>query len=285
MSPLPVERDLPTGRHAQLRDRLFAEISGGADRRRPRWLAPVAAAATAVGVLGVAVTVSGAVDNAHPSETVAPAEPRSSQQTTPSTTIAKPIVAGLTPALSEEIARGCAQSYGLPGDGSSLTSGPTATRMPEAGPDLALYNLIEDEAGKLGLIYGASVGLLCTIDGPAMKYNPSGGTARPHELSGAFDVDHQEAASGGDMPGNKPIYRGRLGYRAAAGRVSAEVTRVTVAADGRTVEATVRNGTFIGRLVYPSTWEASALTHPIVVRAYGADGRELPTEGTKSTWP
>src|SRR5262249_6968456 len=148
----------------------------------------------------------------------------------------------------------------------------------------ALYNLIDDEAGKLALIYGEGVSLLCTIDGPAMKYNPGGGGARPHELNGAFDVDQEGASAGGDPGGRMSKSPGQLGYRVAAGRVSAEVTRVTVAADGRTIEATVRNGTFIGRLVYPSTWHPPEFTRRMTVHAYGADGRELPADGTMSTW-
>jgi hypothetical protein len=290
MSPLPAERDLPAGRHAGMRDRLLAKTStiGSADgtERRPRRLALVAAAATAAGMLGVAVIVSVTMNNVGPSDTVDPAAPP--RQATSTTTFVRPVVEGLTPAQSDEITRGCAQSFGGSGygqDGMPEPSGPTGTGMPEAGPNIALYNLIEDEAGKLALIYGEGVSLLCTIDGPAMKYNAGGGGARPHELTGAFDVDDESGSSGGDLSDDKyPGYRGLPGYRVAAGRVSADVTRVTVTADGRTVEAVLRNGTFIGRLIYPSSWEASA-TDRITVHAYDADGRELPADGPTSRWP
>jgi hypothetical protein len=300
-SPIRQETtDEPTSRRAQSsilaaskpRDRLLAEVSvtgsaGGTERRRPRWLALVAAAATVAGVLGVAVIVGVKANDIGPSDTVAPAA--SPQQVTSTTTAVKPVVEGLTPAQSDEIAWGCARSFGLPGpDGvpdPGRPIGPPGVPIPETGPNLAVYNMIDDEAGKLALIYGDGVSLLCTIDGPAMKYNPSGGSARPHELNGAFDVDNEAAAAGGDLSAKKPGYRGLPGYRVAAGRVSADVTRVTMAADGRTVEAILRNGTFIGRLVYPSTWDASAARHRIAVHAYGADGRELPADGTSSTWP
>src|SRR5215470_1445612 len=277
MSPLPVERDLPAGRPLKLRNRLFSRISvDGTERRRPRRLAVVAAAAAVAGVLGVTVAVSVTVGHIGPSDTVAPAE--SGQQVASTTaavttaatpTAVKPVVEGLTPAQSDEIAWGCARSFGLPGpDGipdPSRPLGPPGVRIPQAGPNLAVYNMIDDKAGKLALIYGDSAVLLCTIDGPAMKYNPGGGSAAPHELNGAFDVDSEEASAGGDLSSKKPGYRGLPGYRVAAGRVSADVTRVTLTADGRTVEAVLRNGTFIGRLLYPSTWDASAAARRITV--------------------
>ena len=71
----------------------------------------------------------------------------------------------------------------------------------------------------------------------------------------------------------------------AAGRVGPEVARVTLNADGRTVEANVRNGAFIGRLVYPTTWTVPERPTSLEAHAFDAAGRELPATGAAQAWP
>lgn len=60
---------------------------------------------------------------------------------------------------------------------------------------------------------------------------------------------------------------------------------MTLTADGRTVEANVRNGTFIGRLVYPTNWAVPEGPTRPEVHAYDALGRELPATGATQAWP
>jgi hypothetical protein len=173
----------------------------------------------------------------------------------------------------------------VPGYGPRSTPDPNSTWAPGTGRNLRVHQVLHDGAGKVALLYGEAIMLTCTIDGPAMKYNAGGGGASPSTLTGAIDVDFNSASSGGDLPGNKPIYRGLPGEYLVAGRIAPGVVRVTVTADGQTIDAVLANGTFIGRILKPSTWVVPDPPQPAQVRAFDANGNELPDEGAERAWP
>lgn len=282
MSPLPDERDLPPGRHVPLRDRLLAGIELGPNAGlRARWQVPALAAATAAGLLAVAVAVS----TGRPADPIDPGQQAAGATGSPelTSTAESPTIAGLPPAEVDRLVNGCAASFGVSGYGPSRSIGPTEN--PEAGRNLALYNLLDDAAGRVALLYGDSVTLVCEIGGPRMPYNAGGNTGPTSMLEGAFDVDHEGASAGGEVGGGSKSVPGQPGHHVVVGRVGAEVARVTLTADGRTVEANVRNGTFIGRLVYPPTWRIPERPQRIEVHAYDALGRELPDTGAEPAWP
>jgi hypothetical protein len=306
MNTLPPMRELPPRRHAEIRAQLqrtvLSDTAGhpragvpgvpgvprvlraiGAQAGRAghgttvagRWLVPAAAAAAAVVALG-AVTVLAAHDGGSVGTRVTPASAGAGAGVPlGSASVVSSTPSGPGPAGNEarEIERGCLASAGLGHTGGTQaapTTGPS-------GAGVRLVNLVSDDAGRLALLYGPDAVLTCLIAGPGMPYNASfgplsGGAGQPPET---IMVDSEGANSGGDTPGNKDANRGQHGFELAAGRITHDVARVTMTIDGDTVDAVLANGTFIARLVHPSTWTIPNGRRPVLIRAYDDAGNEL----------
>lgn len=302
MNTLPPMRELPPRRHAEIRAQLQRTVLSDTAGRRPtglpkvlraasgqagraghgigatlagRWLIPVAAATTAVAALG-AVTVLAGRDGGSPGTRVAPASAGAGVLPGLASAVSStPSVPGLAGNEVREIERGCLASAGLgrTGDGQPApTTGPS-------GAGVRMVNLVNDDAGRLALLYGPDAVLTCLIAGPGMPFNASfgplsgGAGQRPETIV----VDSEGASSGGDAPGSKEAYRGQRGFELAAGRITRDVARVTMTIDGQTVDAALANGTFLARLVHPSTWTIPDGPRPVLIRAYDAAGNELAT--------
>ncbi|HEV2087115.1 MAG TPA: hypothetical protein VGR21_02270 [Cryptosporangiaceae bacterium] len=160
------------------------------------------------------------------------------------------------------------------------------------GNGLQLYNMITDAAGTQALLLGRDNVLSCDVGGPVRPYLAQGGTAATTSLDwlyGPIVVDQSGASPGEGADGK---YGPRPAFWEAAGRVSADVARVTLTVAHKTtgatetVEAKVLNGTFQARLVLPTgsplitgsdeTGEEQRSVATSVVptlRAYDADGR------------
>ncbi|WP_433264969.1 hypothetical protein ACQPZF_36615 [Actinosynnema sp. CS-041913] len=251
-STLPPARDLPPGRQAEIR----AEVERAVTARRAVRQAPlITAAVAAVAVVAAVVFLAPWQRN----NTVAPAQSTTTTAPTISTvpTTTKPVIRGLSPQRVVEIEEGCPTVAGV-------------------SKQATLYQYIEDEAGKFGLLYTDDTVLGCTIDGPAMPYNSGFGSGLPLDwLPGHFSVDDNSSVAGGDSPGNKDVYRGRPGLRSVSGRISSNVARVTYTHDGRTVEATIANGTYVARIAHPTTWTIPDHDAAGVVRVYDTVNREI----------
>jgi hypothetical protein len=183
-----------------------------------------------------------------------------------------PVIPGLSTADRQAVEHGC----GTSGVGSGRT--PPTPGVTDTANSFRLYNLLDDQAGRVGLLYGEHAVLNCVIGGPAMPYNAgfrNFAGALPAAKPIAVDVTGAEA--GGDGPGSKPTYRGQLGTEVVGGRVSDQVTKVTVTQGEQTVTAVLANGTFIARILHPSTWRIPDNYSPGVVRAYDSDGTLLAT--------
>lgn len=257
-SMLPPARDLPPGRQEEIR----VEIEHAVVRRGPRRmrLVPVLAAATAVGVVAAGVVYL--APSRQPQTAIQPAPlPTTQQSSTPTapTTRAEPVLPGLSAERIAAIEKGCHESAGM-------------------GGKPKLYQVVGTGPGAFALLYHDRGALTCTLDNPGFAYN-SGGTGGydPEWLPGYFSLDANEASSGGDVPGGKPIYRGVPGYRTAAGRVDSKVARVTLTTDGRTTEGKIANNTYVVRVEYPSTWSHATWNDNGEVRAYDAAGNLLGT--------
>lgn len=254
-SMLPPARDLPPGRQDEIRVEIEQAVAGRSSRRMR--LAPVLAAATAIGAVAAGVVFFA------PSS-----QPRTANQPAPMTTQAvsatpttrpAPVVPGLSEERIAEIEQGCLQSAGLAGE-------------PK------LYQHVGSGPGAFALIYTGNAMLSCTLDSGGMPFNSGFSSGfDPEWLPGHFSTDSLGASTGGDTPGNKPIYRGVHGYRIAAGRVDSKVARVTLTADGQTIEATIANNTFVARIVHPTTWSPPEGDQFGEVRAYDAAGNLLGT--------
>lgn len=256
---LPAPRDLPARRRAQIR----AELERVVTRRRSHrgWFVPVAAATTAVAAVAVAVVFApwrqdGNIGPAAPPATGAP--------TVPTGEVAPvdppdPVFPGLPPHERAAIEAGCAKSVGL--------------------EEATLYNLVEDDAGTVGLLYSQTGSApICEIDSSPVPYNASGVAAKPISwLAGPVTMDGYASAAGGDRTGNREIYAGQPGTETVVGRVSAEVKRVTVTSGGTTQDAKLANGTYLVRFVRPSTWSIPDPPEMPVVRAYNSAGHLLGT--------
>ncbi|WP_309113596.1 hypothetical protein [Saccharothrix sp.] len=249
---LPPARDLPPGRRAEIR----AEVERAVTARRPFRFAPLVTAVTAVGAV---VAVVAFVQPWQRTEAVGPAQQvttTSVPTSAPAPTPTKPVVHGLTPERIAEIEAGCVQISTGSGKGT-------------------LYQYGEDEAGKWALIYTENAALLCTIDGPGMPYNAGFTSGFDLEwMSNPIAIDTNGGSAGGDVPGNKEIYRGQHGTATAGGRVTPEVGRVTFTYDGQTVDATIANGTFVARNIFPTHWTIPE-SEGFEVRAYDRNGKLL----------
>ncbi|MEU4801730.1 hypothetical protein [Actinosynnema sp. NPDC023587] len=236
----PPARDLPPGRHAEIRAELDRATTGPSSVRA----APlVAAASVATLVVGLSLLVPWRVHD--------PGGPAGS---TPAAGLSD-----LPPQRVEAIEEGCARSAGIP-------------------PTAKLHQYVEDAGGKYAVLYTADQVLGCTVDGPRLPYD-SGRRGVPalDWLPGPFSVDHLAGASGGDVPDAEDGDRGRSGWRAVTGRVGSNVVRVTFGYAGRTVDATLRDGTYLARIVFPPQWELPHDGSRGEVRGYDAAGRELGT--------
>jgi|GEM_PF-6935838 len=294
MNTLPPTRDLPPPRHTEIRAQLQravltetvarrglgglssrAKFATGGDTPR-RWLLPVAAAAAAMAMLGTA-TVLASRDGSATGTRVTPASAGASglPGTAPAAPSAKPTVPGIMPDEAREIERGCLASAGI---GSTAASQPAPTTGPSA-EGVRLVNLVTDDAGRLALLYGTDAVLTCIIGGSDQPYNagfgPLSGSAG--ERPGPLVVDSMGANSGGDVAGRDAPDRGQRGFELAAGRIADNVVRVTMTVDGLTVDAVLANGTFVARLVHPSTWAVPDRPRPVLIRAFDAAGNELAT--------
>lgn len=251
-STLPPARDLPPGRQAQIR----AEVERAVSARSPFRFAPLVTAVTAVGAV---VAVVAFLQPWQRTEAVGPARQETTALPTTTTSAAptKPVIPGLTPERIAEIEEGCVRIG--PGSGQGT-----------------LYQYGEDEAGRWALVYTENAALTCTIDGPGMPYNAGFSAGFDLRwLSGPFRVDTNGGSAGGDILGNKEIYRGQHGSSVVAGRVAPEVARITFTYDGQTVDATIANGTFVARNIYPTDWSIPEDAGPLDVRAYDRDGKLL----------
>ncbi|USX52209.1 hypothetical protein [Lentzea sp. HUAS12] len=252
-STLPPPRDLPPGRHAGIR----AELERAARGRRgaSRLTVPLLAAAAAVAVVtaGVVLLRPG------------PAEPTPAVHITTSPTSAPKArdTFGLTPERIAAIEEGCARSSAVPGK-------------------LTLHQY--DVAGTDGyaFLYTDKAYVSCQIGRGGREYR-AGGFQPVYVgwLAGHFAMDAGGSFPGGDTNRNFPELAGAPGYRIQAGRVDPSVARVTYRAqDGRTAEARIANGTYLVRMLYPSTWTAAGDENgSSETRFYDAAGNLLGTGG------
>jgi hypothetical protein len=161
------------------------------------------------------------------------------------------VIQGVTPDEIADIEQGCALAAGHAGS-------------------FTLYQLIHDEAGTMALVYSDEYVLSCAVDGPSMKYNPSYGGVQG--FTPPITVDNAGAIAGGDTPYGKPEYVDQRGVEEVAGRISPEVTRVTYVQGADSVDAVLANGTFVARIVHPTTWQIPENRPAPIVRAYDANG-------------
>jgi hypothetical protein len=230
--------------------------------RRTRWTVPVTAAALTVGLLGATV----AVDALRPDDPN-PANHPTSTPAVPATTSAPPTVPGLPPAEAAAVIEAC-----------------TSDSLSPVGPDVAVINMIDDEFGRLVLITSSSFVRACTVGSPPVPFSgvvPV--TGYVDHISGAYDIDFAGGRFGDPRTEDMPA-SGRLGYFVAMGRLAPDVARVTVSVNSRAVDATIRNGTFIGRFLL-DPGQVVDETYDLTVHAYDAAGAELPDGGPDRAWP
>lgn len=246
-SMLPAPRDLPPNRHIEIR----AEVQRAIGRRRARF-APIITAVAALAVIGLVAFFVPWQPTASPPAVDVP--------TTLTTTLPvnkEPVIPGLTREQQDAIAEGCRESAGVPG-------------KPK------LYNYVTDNDTKHALVYTHDSALSCTIDGPQFPYNSGlAGGIDMDWLAGAYMIDSMSGSAGGDASYKNPKYKGKRGFRNAMGRISPEVARVTFTVDGQTVDAVLANGTFVARVLHPSTWVIPDEYEQPVVKAFDAKGNQL----------
>jgi hypothetical protein len=266
---LPPARDLPPHRHAQIRAEL--QRAATTPRRDRRRLVPVLAAALAV--LAVVALAVWLVPDRHTRLT----EPAATRTTPPPPTSTRgrpePVFPGLSTSDRHAIEQGCgASAFGASSGQNPPTPGLTDTR-----DTVRLYNLMQDQAGRLALLYGEHAVLNCDLDWPSMPYNAGfGGVLTPTwPPPGPIAVDTAGNQAGGDVRGNKTIYRGLPGTEMAGGRISDQVAKVTYTQGSVTVNAALANGTFLVRMVHPSTWAIPDNYPRGMIRAYDAAGKLL----------
>jgi hypothetical protein len=133
---LPPSRDLPPGRHAEMRGELLAAVTS---RRSRRWLAPLVTAAAALAVVGLVAWFV-------PWGSGGGATPATQPMTQP-----PPTVEGVAPSEVAAIEEDCARNTGLPGK-------------------FTLRQVLTNAAGRFALLYGDEFVLLCLPDDPASKH-------------------------------------------------------------------------------------------------------------------
>lgn len=254
-SMLPPTRDLPPGRQDEIRVEIEHAVAGRGTRRMR--FAPLLAAATAVGAVAVGVVFFAPSPQSQIATQPVPTttEPTSAAPTTRPA----PVIPGLTAERIAAIEKGCQESAGVPG-------------TPK------LYQHVGTGPGAFALVYTDNAVLTCTLDNPGFAFNSGMSSGfNPEWLPGHFSVDSNGASAGGDVPGNKPIYRGVPGYRFVVGRVDSKVARVTLTQDGKTVDAAIANNTYVARIVHPTTWSIPEGIELPEVKAYDAAGALLGT--------
>ncbi|MFJ6672057.1 hypothetical protein ACIQMJ_13190 [Actinosynnema sp. NPDC091369] len=250
---LPPTRDVPPHSRARIRARLEQEVTGG---RRAVRFAPLITAGVAVAAVVALVAVVAPWQQDGGGDGAAGRTVVTSTTASSAAAPATPVVPGLAPERIAEIEQGCADSAGV-----------------KSKP--VLHQYLTDEIGTFALLYSERDMLSCTVDGPTMPYNSAMASGLAVGwLPGEFAADEVGSASGGD--GGKPEYRDRPGYDQAVGRVTSKVARVTFGQDGREVEATIANGTFVARIAHPSDWQVpDRWDRQGTLRAYDARGALL----------
>ena len=260
-SMLPPTRDLPPGRHIQIRAEL--ERAVGDRRKSSRLAVPILAATAAVAVVATGVMLF----RPGPTEHL----PAVQVTTSPSSAPKVRETFGLSPERIAAIEEGCAKSSGVPG---KLT--------------LHQFDLVGTDG--FALLYTDKAYVACQIDRGGKQYKAGG--YQPMYigyLAGHFAIDAGGSYPGGDTNPNFPELAGAPGYRVFAGRVDSSVARITYRApDGKTAEAKIANGTYLVRMMYPSTWKATGDENGVgqEMRVYDAAGNLLGTsaEQEKKCW-
>lgn len=236
MNALPPVRDLPEQRHDEIRARLVETVGSGGARPSSSWLQPtIAAAAVAAAAAGVGIVSfdTGGHDVAAPPKPTAK----------PST---------LSPMSAQErdafVAK-CVKSSGIPAKGAAGYQMRTA---------------FEDKAGVLAVVTNKAkphVELACErprgrsgVDGANMMDE---GSIRPLHV---VVVDTAES------------YDDPYPTEYAAGRVSAQVKRVTYTSGGHSVDAAVGDGAFAVRVLFDSAGDLPK-TAQWTVKAFDKDGK------------
>ncbi|KJK42177.1 hypothetical protein UK23_38440 [Lentzea aerocolonigenes] len=245
-SMLPPTRDLPPGRHTQIRAELERAAGG---RGRSRLTVPILAAAAAV------FSVAAGVVLLRP----APSDPTPLVQITSPAPTSAPVDFGVPPETVAAITEGCAKAGGVA----------TAT----------LRQLVLDEP-RWALLYTDGDALSCHIGEGRDGYSVFAMRGDTRWLAGHFSVDEMSSAAGGDAPGVQRGEAGKRGFHQVGGRVSERVARVTLSADNLVVDAKVVNGTYAARIYYPSTWRFPENGPSPVVRVYDAAGNLLGSSDT-----
>jgi hypothetical protein len=243
---LPPSRDLPPHAHARIRARLEREVGG---RRRPAWLLPLVAGMAAA-ILVAFVAWPQATDSGSPPARPAP---------TPTGERPQPGPPGVTPQRRAQVEADCRRHAGA--------------------SDLLLYQLIDDAAGRFALLYSPAGRAYACHPGRTPLYADDGQfpDVRPLDwLPGPLSVDIVTGnPAGGPLAAEAPD-PSLVAVSLAAGRVSADVARVTYTYGGRTAEAEPTNGTYVARILYPPNFTPPVMSPPLgVVRAYDAAGDEL----------
>ncbi|MFD4671222.1 hypothetical protein ACFWNN_15915 [Lentzea sp. NPDC058450] len=240
-SMLPPTRDLPPGRQARIRAEVERAVTG---RSRRRWLFPVLAGVASVAAVATSVALLPPT----------PGPPAPAVQVTTSPPPKEPDF-GVPPEEVAAIEKGCA-------------------KIATAG-EAKLYQLLEGQI-RFALLYTENSALDCTIGVGGMEYNSGFSGTEVKWLPGHFSVDHSGASAGGDL-NLKPVYKGVPGIRTVLGRVDDTVARVTYTIDGKTVEASIANGTYAVRIYYPSDWQIPNIDDQGVLHFYDAAGTLLGT--------
>lgn len=248
MTMLPPTRDLPPGRQSQIRASLERSVASDASRGSVlRFALPALAGAFVVAAVTVTVVK------------FSPTAP--TDVDTAELTSALPPISdfGLTPDTLQQIVEGCAKDAKVPGK-------------------LTLHQFVRDDAGRWALLYTDRSVVNCDIGRRGKEYDASVQDVPIAWLPGHFSLDLGGSMRGGDSPPAIPASQGMPGYYVVMGRVDKQVARMTyTAADGRTAEAKIANGTFSARIAYPSTWAGMDGTGKSDLRAYDAAGNLLGT--------
>ncbi|MEV6236466.1 hypothetical protein [Lentzea sp. NPDC051838] len=262
-SMLPPTRDLPPGRHSQIRAELEDAVVGGG--RRSRLAVPILAAAAAVTTVAASMVMlrpSASEPSPAVNITTSPAAPTSTQSSspTPGSPSSPPpgfpdptkpdidIKAEMTPAIEE----GCAKVAGV--------------------GKATLYQLLSAET-TWALLYTDKEALSCDVGRGDKNYSAAVSQTSVPFLPGHFSVDVRNFGPGGDVVGG-PSWERMPGYRTVVGRIGPKVKKVTYTVDGQTVEAKIERGTYAARISYPSNWTGPNQS-PEVVRAYDENGELL----------
>ncbi|TCO53121.1 hypothetical protein [Actinocrispum wychmicini] len=238
---LPTPRDLPPHRQAEIRADLLRAAAG--EQRRTRY-APIITGVAALGALAVIAVVLLVPTK----RDTTPATPSLS-----STTASTPLLSG-TPSITPQHAPGSRPDPlipGLPAEQRAAIEKGCGHSASQTGP-VRLYNFVTDSAGQFALLYGDVAALTCTLGDADMPYN-SGFSASPFMdwLTGPLSVDVQSSS-------------------VIAGRVDAQVAKVTYTNDNKTVDAVLANRTFVVR-------STRQLPGAGTLQAYDANGRLLST--------